>query len=61
MEKYKNIICCFSDSVSASKTVPASDDNFLVSPITGEKIPADKMQEHMRIGKCALIVCLLQM
>ncbi|PIK60618.1 putative splicing factor 3A subunit 1-like [Apostichopus japonicus] len=25
-------------------------DEYLVSPITGSKIPADKMQEHMRIG-----------
>ncbi|XP_042894743.1 splicing factor 3A subunit 1 [Parasteatoda tepidariorum] len=25
-------------------------EQFLISPITGEKIPADKMQEHMRIG-----------
>ncbi|KAJ8048110.1 Splicing factor 3A subunit 1 [Holothuria leucospilota] len=28
----------------------AADDKFLVSPITGMKIPADKMEEHMRIG-----------
>ncbi|XP_072045442.1 splicing factor 3A subunit 1-like [Amphiura filiformis] len=34
----------------SAKTTPVSDDNFLISPITGEKIPADKMQEHMRIG-----------
>ncbi|KAF5908116.1 splicing factor 3A subunit 1, partial [Clarias magur] len=36
----------------ASKTqiiVPPGDE-FLISPITGEKIPASKMQEHMRIG-----------
>ncbi|XP_035224925.1 splicing factor 3A subunit 1-like isoform X2 [Stegodyphus dumicola] len=25
-------------------------EQFLISPITGERIPADKMQEHMRIG-----------
>lgn len=25
-------------------------DEFLISPITGEKIPASKVQEHMRIG-----------
>ncbi|KAI0212588.1 Splicing factor 3A subunit 1 [Lamellibrachia satsuma] len=25
-------------------------DNYLISPITGEKIRADKIQEHMRIG-----------
>ena len=24
---------------------------FLISPITGEKIPAEKMQEHMRYGE----------
>ncbi|KAM9743970.1 splicing factor 3A subunit 1 isoform 2-T4 [Menidia menidia] len=30
-----------------SITVP---DEYLISPITGEKIPASKMQEHMRIG-----------
>ncbi|KAJ8678963.1 hypothetical protein QAD02_014750 [Eretmocerus hayati] len=29
---------------------PAAPDEFLVSPITGEKIPASKVQEHMRIG-----------
>lgn len=26
-------------------------DQYLISPITGEKIPAEKVQEHMRIGK----------
>uniref|UniRef100_A0A8C5DUX0 Splicing factor 3A subunit 1 n=1 Tax=Gouania willdenowi TaxID=441366 RepID=A0A8C5DUX0_GOUWI len=30
-------------------TVPVSDE-YLISPVTGEKIPASKMQEHMRIG-----------
>ena len=25
--------------------------HFLISPITGEKIPAEKMQEHMRYGE----------
>ncbi|KAH3810266.1 hypothetical protein DPMN_138656, partial [Dreissena polymorpha] len=27
-----------------------SDEQFLVSPITGEKIPVDKVQQHMKIG-----------
>ncbi|XP_055868516.1 splicing factor 3A subunit 1-like [Biomphalaria glabrata] len=27
-----------------------SPDQFMISPITGEKIPAHKVQEHMRIG-----------
>lgn len=36
----------------ASKPLPpvATPDEYLISPITGEKIPASKMQEHMRIG-----------
>ncbi|XP_014223741.1 splicing factor 3A subunit 1 [Trichogramma pretiosum] len=29
---------------------PAPPDEYLVSPITGERIPASKVQEHMRIG-----------
>lgn len=37
---------------SASKPLPSLpvSDEYLISPITGEKIPASKMQEHMRIG-----------
>ena len=31
--------------------VEPSTDQFLISPITGEKIPADKVPQHMRIGK----------
>lgn len=39
-------------SFPASKPLPPAPapDEYLVSPITGEKIPASKMQEHMRIG-----------
>lgn len=29
---------------------PPQTDDFLISPITGEKIPASKVAEHMRIG-----------
>uniref|UniRef100_A0A1A9Z7E6 Splicing factor 3A subunit 1 n=1 Tax=Glossina pallidipes TaxID=7398 RepID=A0A1A9Z7E6_GLOPL len=29
---------------------PATTDEYLISPITGEKIPASKVAEHMRIG-----------
>uniref|UniRef100_A0A182ISS2 Splicing factor 3A subunit 1 n=1 Tax=Anopheles atroparvus TaxID=41427 RepID=A0A182ISS2_ANOAO len=32
------------------KPVAAPVDDFLISPITGEKIPAAKVAEHMRIG-----------
>uniref|UniRef100_A0A087YFQ4 Splicing factor 3a, subunit 1 n=1 Tax=Poecilia formosa TaxID=48698 RepID=A0A087YFQ4_POEFO len=36
----------------ASKPQPsvAAPGEYLISPITGEKVPASKMQEHMRIG-----------
>ncbi|KAK3603715.1 hypothetical protein CHS0354_023328 [Potamilus streckersoni] len=35
-----------------ARTVPAegNPDQYLISPITGEKIPADKVQQHMKIG-----------
>ncbi|XP_063216659.1 splicing factor 3A subunit 1 [Bacillus rossius redtenbacheri] len=35
-------------AVRSSK--PPASDELLISPITGEKIPASKVQEHMRIG-----------
>lgn len=40
---------CF---LTASKAPPSiiTPDEYLISPITGEKIQASKMQEHMRIG-----------
>jgi len=34
----------------AKKIVKPVDEQYLVSPITGEKVPASKVQEHMRIG-----------
>ncbi|CAH1787515.1 unnamed protein product [Owenia fusiformis] len=36
----------------APKLLPDNplSDQFLISPITGEKIPADKLQQHMKIG-----------
>lgn len=39
-------------TLSASKPPPVAviPDEYLISPITGEKIQASKMQEHMRIG-----------
>lgn len=33
-----------------AKTAQQAAEQYLISPITGEKIPADKMQEHVRIG-----------
>ncbi|KAK9874570.1 hypothetical protein WA026_005403 [Henosepilachna vigintioctopunctata] len=35
---------------SVKVTRPTVGDDYLISPITGEKIPASKVQEHMRIG-----------
>merc|ERR1712241_807264 len=34
----------------AKKIQKPIDEQYLVSPITGEKVPASKVQEHMRIG-----------
>ena len=34
----------------AKKIQKPMDEQYLVSPITGEKVPASKVQEHMRIG-----------
>jgi len=31
-------------------TRPPAPDEYLISPITHERIPASKVQEHMRIG-----------
>ncbi|XP_011494134.1 PREDICTED: splicing factor 3A subunit 1 [Ceratosolen solmsi marchali] len=35
---------------AAKVSRPTAPDEYLVSPITGERIPASKVQEHMRIG-----------
>ena len=32
------------------KKVNVESEEYLVSPITGERVPASKVQEHMRIG-----------
>lgn len=37
-------------SASRPQISVAPQDEYLISPITGEKIQASKMQEHMRIG-----------
>ena len=29
---------------------PGTDEQMLISPLTGERVPASKMAEHMRIG-----------
>ena len=37
-------------AAKAAKKVDPASNEYLVSPITGERIPAAKVQEHMRIG-----------
>lgn len=43
-----NVLLPFFSAQKAAKTAPA--DEYLISPITGEKIPASQVQKHMRIG-----------
>ncbi|XP_060737607.1 splicing factor 3A subunit 1 [Tachysurus vachellii] len=40
----------YDPKASKMQAVVPPGDEFLISPITGERIPASKMQEHMRIG-----------
>jgi splicing factor 3A subunit 1 len=35
---------------AARPEVPKKADKWVVSPLTGERIPADKLQEHMRFN-----------
>lgn len=35
---------------AAKKITIAPTDEYLISPINGERIPVSKVQEHMRIG-----------
>ncbi len=37
-------------AAAAAGAGDAAPEEFLVSPITGERVPASKVQEHMRIG-----------
>jgi len=46
----ENVIIRKDYDPKAPKVIEQGAGKFLVSPITGEQIPADKMQEHMRIG-----------
>ena len=43
-------------SAQTAGTQPPGQNQFLISPITGEKIAAEKMQEHLRFGTCASIL-----
>lgn len=45
---WKSVIYFLILAVKATR--PPAPDELLISPLTGEKIPATKVQEHMRIG-----------
>ena len=40
----------YDPKAKAAPKLSEAEEQFLVSPITGEKVPASKVQEHMRIG-----------
>jgi len=46
----ENVIIRKDYDPKAPKVIEQGSGKFLVSPITGEQIPAEKIQEHMRIG-----------
>lgn len=46
----KVVVKKYDPKASQPKPAPVTTDEYLISPITGEKIPASKVSEHMRIG-----------
>lgn len=46
----KVVVKKYDPKAAQAKPVQAPTDEYLISPITGEKIPASKVSEHMRIG-----------
>ncbi|XP_003743509.1 splicing factor 3A subunit 1 [Galendromus occidentalis] len=46
----KVVVKNFNPSQQKRALPAAAQQKFLISPITGERVPADKMEEHMRIG-----------
>ena len=46
---YAYLLSCTSAPKPAA-TAPTAKEQFLISPITGERIPVSKMTEHMRYG-----------
>jgi len=45
------------DPKQARPAPPPETDQYLISPLTQEKIPAHKLQEHMKISMCFITVC----
>jgi hypothetical protein len=50
---------CYVTASTRPTTTGGVPDAMLVSPITGETVPADKLSEHLRIGKLILQLALL--
>ncbi|KAH8306328.1 hypothetical protein KR018_007827 [Drosophila ironensis] len=46
----KVVVKKYDPKATQPKPAPTPTDEYLISPITGEKIPASKVSEHMRIG-----------
>ncbi|KAH8311573.1 hypothetical protein KR044_006974 [Drosophila immigrans] len=46
----KVVVKKYDPKATQPKPAPVATDEYLISPITGEKIPASKVSEHMRIG-----------
>ncbi|EDW25170.1 GL22994 [Drosophila persimilis] len=46
----KVVVKKYDPKATQPKAAPLPTDEYLISPITGEKIPASKVSEHMRIG-----------
>lgn len=46
----KVVVKKYDPKATQPKPAPVTTDEYLISPITGEKIPASKVSEHMRIG-----------
>lgn len=46
----KVVVKKYDPKATQPKQAPMPTDEYLISPITGEKIPASKVSEHMRIG-----------
>ena len=40
----------YTSAPKPAAAAPTAKEQFLISPITGERIPASKMTEHMRYG-----------
>ena len=49
---YNSICCLIARSIAPSSAAGTpSQQQFLISPITGERVPSDKLEEHMKHGK----------